>query len=63
MRVFAEDYCRGNVGAVLNGLEDWYFVGDPFEGEYKTDRFGTYYEARGVSGTFVFSMPRKTDRA
>jgi len=57
VRVFAEEYCRDCIGAVLNSHEDHYFVGDAFEGEYKTDEYGTYFEARGVTGNFVFSMP------
>lgn len=59
VRVFAENYCRESIGAVLNSQTDLYFVGDEFEGEYKTDEYGTYYEAKNITGTFVFSMPYK----
>ena len=59
VRVFGENYCRGSLGTVLNGVPDYYFVGDAFDGGYRTDEYGTYYEARGVSGKFVFSMPRR----
>ena len=59
VRVFGESYCSGSLGTVLNGAADLYFVGDPFEGGFRTDEYGTYYEARGITGSFVFSMPRR----
>lgn len=59
VRVFAENYCRGNISAVLNGATDLYIVGDPFEGSYRTDEYGVWYEAKNITGTFVFSMPRR----
>jgi len=62
VRLFGESYCRDALTVCLNGAPDWYFVGDDWEGGYKTDRFGTYLEARHITGTLVFSMPFRDNR-
>ncbi len=59
VRVFGENYCRDNIDVVLNSKNDYFFVGDDFEGNYVTDGNITYYEARNVTGTLTFSMPQK----
>ncbi len=57
VRLFGEQYCADNLTCVLNSQPDFYFVGDPCDGEYVTDGHGTYYEMHDVTGTLVFSMP------
>ena len=59
VRLFAEDYCKDNIGCVLNSHADFYFVGDPLEGHFVTDENGTYWEAHHVTGALVFSMPMR----
>lgn len=57
VRVLAETYCQNNIHVVLNSQEDWFNVGDAFEGGYVTIDGAVFYEARNVTGTLVFSMP------
>ena len=59
VRLFGELYCKENITCVLNSEPDFYFVGDTCEGMYVTDEHGTYYEIHNVTGTLVFSMPKK----
>ncbi len=59
VRFFAESYCKSEVEPILNSEQDFYFVGEKFDGDYVTDGGVTYYEARNVTGTLVFSMPDK----
>ncbi len=62
VRLIGETYCRGDLSVKLNSATDWFFVGNEFEGEYKTDEYGTYYEARNITGKLTFSMPMKSNR-
>lgn len=59
VRFLAEDYCKNDFDAVLNSHVDMYFVGDEFEGEYVEIDGITFYEARNITGSIVFSMPFK----
>jgi hypothetical protein len=61
IRFFAEKYCENNIDAVCNSNSDYYFTGDSFDGGYKTDEYGTYYEANNITGEIVFSMPVKSN--
>lgn len=60
VRFFGEKYCMDKVHAVLNAdpsTDEWYDA-DVFEFETVCSaEYGTYYEARNVTGTMVFSMP------
>ena len=68
VRIFAEDYCKDNF-KVLLASEDFIdnsgamgvrnFVTLPYEGNYVTDEYGTYFEARNVSGVISVCMPTK----
>lgn len=57
VRFLAEEYCKENVTAMLNSTQDYYCVGEEFEGGYKIIRGISFYEVRNVSGNMVFSMP------
>ncbi|MBO7150264.1 MAG: hypothetical protein J6V82_00780 [Clostridia bacterium] len=59
VRFFAEDYCKDNIKCVLDSHIDEYILSKPFDGRYITDKYGTYYEVRNVTGSLTFSMPRK----
>lgn len=59
VRFFAEDYCKNNISCVLDSHIDEYILSKPFDGRYITDKYGTYYEVRNVTGSLTFSMPRK----
>lgn len=60
VRFLGEEYCKDKIHAVLNSnpwTDEWYDAdGFEFETIYSKE-YGTYYEARNVSGTMVFSMP------
>lgn len=60
VRFFGEEYCKEKIYAVLNSdphTDEWYDA-DIFESEtIHSKEYGTYYEARNVTGTMVFSMP------
>jgi len=68
VRIFAEDYCKDNF-KVLLASEDFIdnsgamgvrnFVTLPYEGNYVTDEYGTYFEARNISGVISVCMPTK----
>ena len=58
VRFFGESYCAENIKAVLNSCCDAWYDADSFDGGIvRSEENGTYFEARGVSGTMVFSMP------
>lgn len=57
VRFFAEDYCKTDLQILCNSHRDFYFVSEPFEGEYVTDGNLTWYEVRHVTGRVTFSMP------
>lgn len=59
VRFFAEEYCKDNIKCVVDSHNDEFILSKPFDGRYITDKNGTYYEVRNVSGTVTFSMPRK----
>ncbi len=57
VRFFGEDYCKEDLQILRNSHRDFYFVTEPFEGEYVTDGDLTWYEVRHVTGRLTFSMP------
>ena len=58
IRFYADNYCADNLKVCLNGENDNYFVSQKYDGEYKTDYTGTYFEMRNVTGEVSFAMPR-----
>ncbi len=58
VRFFGEEYAKKNVKAVLNSVGDHWVKSDEFEYEFVESENGTYLEARNITGTMVFSMPR-----
>lgn len=58
VRIYGEEYCKENLDICVNGLNDWYFVSQPYDGEYKTDYSGTYMEIKNVTGEISVAMPR-----
>ena len=59
VRFFSEEYCKDQGIAVLNTRGSARVATDPFEGEVITGPYGTYYEVRNVTGSIIFSMPRR----
>ena len=59
VRFFNETYCKDQGIAVLNTKGSMRVYSDPFEGEVLTNEYGTYYEVRNITGTIIFSMPRR----
>jgi len=59
VRFYAEKYCEKSVEVLLNSSY-LYFVGESFDGGYVTDRYGTYYEVRNISGTLIFFMLKRS---
>lgn len=58
VRFFGEEYAKDNVKGVLNSFGDMWYDADEFEWEtVESEEYGTYYEAKNVTGTMVFSMP------
>lgn len=58
VRFFGENYCSDKTDAVLNSCPDgWYFADDFDGGIVKSEEFGTYFEARNVTGSIAFEMP------
>jgi hypothetical protein len=57
VRFFAPRYCKDNIDALLNSDEVSTLVGEHFDHSYVTDENGTYFEARGVTGTLFFGIP------
>ena len=57
VRFFAPEYCKENIEAILNSDEVNTLVGEAYEHSYVTDERGTYFEARGVTGTLYFCIP------
>ena len=58
VRLFGETYCADLFEVRINSQEDNYFLSDEFQGKWKTDGYGTYYEIHGVTGTLTFSFMR-----
>ena len=43
---------------MLNSYPDMWYDADDFEWEtVESEEYGTYYEAKNVTGTILFSMP------
>ncbi len=62
VRFFAESYCADSVEADLNpSTKDDSFNGETEFGQkiMKSDEFGTYFEAKDITGEILFSMPFK----
>ncbi len=57
VRFLAPEGQTERVESCLNSLGDFNLVSEPFEHSCITDENGTYYEARNVTGTLVFSIP------
>lgn len=66
VRIFAEDYCKDNFKVLLAGdnfLDNSDAIGSrnfttlPYEGEYVTDEYGTYFEVRNITGVLNICMP------
>ena len=57
VRFFAPHYCKDNIDVLLNSDEVTTLVGEHFDHSYVTDENGTYFEARGVTGTLFFGIP------
>ncbi|MEY8322848.1 hypothetical protein AALB47_02880 [Lachnospiraceae bacterium 54-11] len=59
VRFLPENYCKDNIHVVVNTpCVDFFSVGDDFDGEYVQKGNLTFYEARGITGKVVFSLPR-----
>ncbi|MBO5060765.1 MAG: hypothetical protein J6C82_07620 [Clostridia bacterium] len=56
VRFFPEEYCKNDATAVLNWI-GYYIRSEKFDFEIITDEFGTYLEARNVTGNMAFQMP------
>ena len=68
VRIFAEDYCKNDFKVLLSDetfidnsgtMGSRSFVTLPFEGDFVTDEYGTYFEARNVTGVITVCMPTK----
>lgn len=59
VRFFAPHYCKNNFESLLNSDNVFTILSEEFEGGYKTDEFGTYFEAKNVSGTMFYKIPYK----
>jgi hypothetical protein len=59
VRFFAPKYCENNVEGILNSDDLYTLVGEKYDGGYVTNEFGSYFEAKGVSGTMYFAIPFK----
>lgn len=57
VRFFAPEYCKENVEFIYNSDDVFAFVSEPFEGRYVTDEYGTYYEAKGLTGKLIIATP------
>ncbi len=55
VRFYPESYCGEDVQVLLNSHTDFYFVSQPFEGNWVPE--GGYWEVRGVTGRLTFSLP------
>jgi len=58
VRIFSEKYCEGNI-EILSNADYPYIVGQDFEGEWKNDKNGLYYEVRNITGNLLLGMPVK----
>jgi len=57
VRFFGEEYCKENIYAMLNVENPW-DTSDEFEWELiKSPEYGTYFEAKNVTGDMMFFMP------
>jgi len=61
VRIFPEADCVGEMQVLLNSSHP-YWVGEDFDGEWKRGEYGAYFEARNVTGTLTYSMPRNAER-
>jgi len=59
VRFLGEAYCKDNVEAVVNSNGDHFFVSEKFDGEHKIIDGISFFEARNITGSIVFSMPFK----
>ena len=58
VRFFSENYCKDCTEAVQYSDTDYWFPKEGFKIiKVESAEFGTYYEARNVTGTLVFGMP------
>jgi len=57
VRFFSPEYCKENIEVLLNSDDLNTFVGESYDHSYVTDENGTYFEARGVTGTLYFCIP------
>lgn len=57
IRFFAPEYCKENVEFIYNSDDVFAFVSEPFEGKYVTDEYGTYFEAKGLTGKLIIATP------
>ena len=57
VRFLAEEYCKGNVNAVLNSSADAFFRADEFESGYAEIEGVKFFEVKNVTGSLVLSMP------
>ena len=57
VRFLAEEYCKGNVNAVLNSSADAFFRTDKFESGYTEIEGVKFFEVKNVTGSLVLSMP------
>ncbi len=60
VRFYPETYCGEDVQVLLNSHTDFYFVSQPFDGNWVPE--GGYFEVRGVMGRLTFSMPFPPDK-
>lgn len=59
LRFYGDKYCADKMYISLNPInEEYWFVSEEYDGEYKTDGSGTYFEMRNVTGNVYFMMPR-----
>lgn len=57
VRFFSPKYCNNNIEALLNSDGVNTFIGESYDHSYVTDENGSYFEARGVTGTLFFCIP------
>lgn len=57
VRFVAPKYCENNIEGMLNSDRTFSVVSEAYDGEYKTDENGTYFEARNITGTMIFAVP------
>lgn len=57
VRFYAPKRCDKNIEAVYNSDDVHAVISESFDGKYISDKNGTYFEAKNITGNMIFSVP------